>query len=313
MTVSKTIRLGYNSGATGLTANVYADDATLINASPLTVTESSQPGKYTFVLTDAVAGVLTTYSVNLIRGGGVVGVWYADLIETAGTYKTFDGPTPLQNATAVANTLFVDGAVNQLKVNSDHTVGTSSSGGGANAVTITILDSSNVAIQFATVSAWSGSTLMGTATTNASGVTSPPLSLDNGTYTINITAAGFNGSAGNSLVVSGATAHTYNLTALSITPSDPPFVTGYLKTRVAGIATAGIAVAIAMTRTATGETGSAYVGQPIVVISDVSGIATFTNLSPGAKYAIRMDVDGIEWASDFVADDSTFEIKSFVG
>ncbi len=127
MTVSKTIRLGYNSGATGLTANVYADDGTLINASPLTVTESSQPGKYTFVLTDAVAGVLTTYSVNLIRGGGVVGVWYADLIETAGTYKTFDGPTPLQNATAVATTLFVDGVANQLKVNSDHTVAVDSS------------------------------------------------------------------------------------------------------------------------------------------------------------------------------------------
>ncbi len=316
---SKVLQFDWLSGET-LTGNVYPRiGGAALNVSPLSFTESgTTPGLYQATMTDLVAG--SGLRVQILSGGVAVGNYKVDLVEAVGNYDICDGPTAGEIAAKeMILTSDYDRAKDaasdaELTAAKDEIIAAVESGGagtGANAVTITVRDGSAVAIQNASVSAWSGSSLIGTGVTNASGIA--VLSLDNATYTINITANGFNGSAGNSLVVSGATAHTYTLTALSITPSDPPLVTGYLITRVAGVATGGISISVQMMKPAAGETGSAYVGNPIEVESDGSGLATFTDLSAGATYSIRINDDGIEWDGTFVAEDSTFEIKSFVG
>ncbi len=219
--------------------------------------------------------------------------------------KGVDAPTLAEVNATLGGATFTNVTDSQEAIRDNQS---SSSGSGANTVTITVQTTGSVAIQGATVTAWSGVSIVGTGTTNASGVA--VLSLNDATYTLNVSASGFNGSSA-SLVVSGTTAHTYQLTALTITPSTPPEVTGWLVTRVDGVATAGISVTIAMSRTPTGDTGSLFVGDPTTVESDEDGLCEFTGLIPDATYRIRRG--GTTWEGTFVADDVTFEIKSFVG
>ncbi len=212
----------------------------------------------------------------------------------------------------IATALFVDGATNKLKVNSDHSVDASIdslAGSGANTVTITVNDGAT-AIQGATVTAKVNGSIVGSATTNVSGVA--VLALDNSMPTIVITASGFNGSSA-SLAISGDTIHTYSLTAISITPSTPPAVTGYAYTYEADGTTIkpNVAVYYRMTRTETGDTGAIVSDATSSVTSNGSGLAQFSGLRAGATYQAKTDTM-TNWHS-FVADDVTFAIKSFIG
>ena len=186
---------------------------------------------------------------------------------------------------------------------------TGGGGTGANPVTITIQTTASVAIQSATVTAWKNGLIEGTLSTNVSGVA--VLSLDNGTYSIVVTAAGYQGSTA-SLVVSGTTSQTYQLTAITITPSPSGGVTGYLYTTdtTGTVIQGGVVVSIQMTRTASGQTGEAI--SPVVktVTSDSGGLAQFVGLTPGATYRFST-TRGSSWAT-FVAGSSTFEITSAV-
>jgi hypothetical protein len=180
---------------------------------------------------------------------------------------------------------------------------------GANPVTITIQTTSSVAIQGATVTAWKNGMIEGTLATNVSGVS--VLSLDNGTYSIVVTANGYQGNTA-SLVVSGATSQTYQLTAITITPSPSGGVTGYLYTTdtTGTVIQSGVVVSIQMTRTASGATGEAV--SPVIktVTSDSNGLAQFVGLTPLATYRFST-TRGNSWAT-FVAGSSTFEITSAV-
>lgn len=179
---------------------------------------------------------------------------------------------------------------------------------GANTVTITVNDGTSP-IQLAHVAAWSGSQLVATGTTNASGVTI--LSLDNGTYNINITANGFNGSAGNSLVVSGATSHTYSLTTLTITPSEPPEVTGYLYCYDQfGVVQAGVPHTLTLIQAPSGDTGTSLSQRPRTVMSASDGLVEFTGMIALAVYTIRR---GSGSPVRFTADDATFAITALAG
>lgn len=187
-----------------------------------------------------------------------------------------------------------------------------SGGAGANSVTIVVEDENGDPLQNATVTAKLNGSISDTGLTDVDG--EYILHLDDGTYSLAITCPGYTGAGNPALVVNGdETPAAYTLTAMTITPSDPPFVTGYLVVRTAGDPDPGVVVSIAMKEVATGETGSAYKDDPITVVSDASGIATFTNLSAGAVYQIRFDEDGEEWTGEFTAGNTTFEIKSFVG
>ena len=180
--------------------------------------------------------------------------------------------------------------------------------GGANSVTITVNDGAT-AIQSASVSAWSGSTLVATGTTNVSGVVI--LSLNSATYSINITANGFNGSAGNSLVVSGATSQTYSLTAITITPSDPPEVTGYLYCYDQfGNAQAGVPHTIVLQTAPSGDTGASLSQRPRTVVSASDGLVEFTGLVQEAVYTVKR-ADGPQ--TRFTADTTTFAITDLAG
>jgi hypothetical protein len=186
---------------------------------------------------------------------------------------------------------------------------TGGGGTGANPVTITIQTTSSVAIQGATVTAWKNGLIEGTLATNVSGVS--VLSLDNGTYSIVVTANGYLGNTA-SLVVSGTTSQTYQLTAITITPSPSGGVTGYLYTTdtTGTVIQSGVVVSIQMTRTASGATGEAV--SPVIktVTSDGNGLAQFVGLTPLATY--RLTTSRGTTFSTFVAGSSTFEITSAV-
>jgi hypothetical protein len=187
--------------------------------------------------------------------------------------------------------------------------GAGGGGTGANPVTITIQTTSSVAIQGATVTAWKNGSISGTLATDASGVA--VLALDNGTYSMVVTANGYQGNTA-SLVVSGTTSQTYQLAAITITPSPSGGVTGYLYTTdtTGTVIQTGVVVELQMTRTASGQTGEAV--SPVIktVTSDSNGLAQFVGLTPGATYRFST-TRGTSWAT-FVAGSVAFEITSAV-
>lgn len=100
---NKTILVRYLPSIADLKINVYPmAGGAVINPSPLDLVETATPGLYSVVMSTAVASTLTTYTVNVLRGSVMIGQFLADLVETVGTYNTFDGPTPLQISTLVA-------------------------------------------------------------------------------------------------------------------------------------------------------------------------------------------------------------------
>lgn len=179
-------------------------------------------------------------------------------------------------------------------------------GNGANTVTITVQDVSSVPIQGATVTAWSGTTIAGTATTNASGVA--VLTLGNATYTLNVGLNPLYNGSSNSLVVSGATSHTYQLTALTITESDPPGVTGYATTfdTSGTVIQADVPFSWAMTAMPSGTTGSIIDSTAETKTSNASGLLEILDHLAGATYQLTNLNTGS--VLTYVADDVTFPI-----
>ena len=273
--------LNLNNGITGLTVTARLYSGSTQIGSAISMTEvSGAVGRYTGSMPSTGAGV---YGVLFYSAGAQIG---SGKIEWNGTLEV--------------TSLVLESEINAI---------TGGGGSGANPVTITIQTTVSVAIQSATVTAWKNGLIEGTLTTNVSGVA--VLSLDNGTYSIVVTAAGYQGSTA-SLVVSGTTAQTYQLTAITITPSPSGGVTGYLYTTdtTGTVIQGGVVVSIQMTRTVSGQTGEAI--SPVVktVTSDSGGLAQFVGLTPGATYRFST-TRGSSWAT-FVAGSSTFEITSAV-
>lgn len=96
--------------------------------------------------------------------------------------------------------------------------GITGGGTGARTVVVTVQTSGAVAIDGARVRMTKGAESF-TQTTNASGQCT--FNLDDGTWTVGITAAGYS-FAGTTLVVDGAESPTYTMTTNSITPADDP-------------------------------------------------------------------------------------------
>lgn len=156
-------------------------------------------------------------------------------------------------------------------------------GTGARTVAITVnLDGD--ALQGATVRVTKAAETYLT-TTNSSGVAT--FNLDDGTWVVSITASGayFNGA---SLVVNGAEAVTYSMTAnATIEASDPDKVTGYwLCLSHLGVAEAGATISMQVASLPSASAGLALDSSVRTAISDSEGVAQFANLILGVRYAI---------------------------
>jgi hypothetical protein len=157
-------------------------------------------------------------------------------------------------------------------------------GTGARIVTITVRDSSASPVEAATVRVYrAGETYAGV--TNASGVTS--FSLDDATFTVAITAAGFSFTPV-SLVVSGNVSQTYTLTSTGgVTPSVAPRTTGFWTVNdLNGVAQAGAQVTIQASSPPPGSTGLVMEDAPRTATADNQGVVQFNNLTKGATYIV---------------------------
>ena len=202
--------------------------------------------------------------------------------------KTADSTTRAQiNATAAgANFNETTDSLEAIRDRGDAAwiTGATGQGSGARIVTITVRDSSASPVEAATVRVYrAGETYAGV--TNASGVTS--FSLDDATFTVAITAAGFSFTPV-SLVVSGNVSQTYTLTSTGgVTPSVAPRTTGFWTCLSAlGVAEPGAQVTIQASSPPSASTGLVMEDAPRTATADNQGIVQFPNLIKGATYIV---------------------------
>ncbi len=185
-----------------------------------------------------------------------------------------------------------------LKAISEAVEAIDAEGTGARTITITVTDGTNP-LEGARVRMTKGAENY-VATTNASGVAS--VGRDDGTWAVTVTLAGYT-FAPTTLVVTADAAVTYAMTAVTITPSDPGFISGYLTCYdSAGSPLAGVSIHVSAESGA--STGNSYAANERIVTSDANGLATITNMAPGATYRIRRGVTG-GWVYATIEADAT--------
>ena len=278
------------------TAKLFSQFSDTVVATASATTEATNRlGTFSATFTGVANG---SYKLKSFLGSGypIATYGFVNITGASGSFLAID--SPFANPT------------NLLATNPDGSVVTGSSGTGVNTVTITITDTSNNPLQFATVSAMSGNTMYATGQTNATGVV--VLYLNNGTYTIAAVLGGLYNGGGGTLVVSGSTSHTYALTAISITPSSPGEVTGYLTCLdQSGNPLAGVVHIITQIGVADGSTGNSFSRSPFTVQSQSNGLVEVTGLIPGANYLIQRGSNGTQ--VKFTAGNSTFQLPDCLG
>lgn len=178
-------------------------------------------------------------------------------------------------------------------------------GSGARTVTVTVNDGSTN-IQNARVRLTEGANTF-TALTNASGVAT--FALDDATYTIAITKAGYSFTP-TTQVVDGNESITKSMTAITITPAaDPDQSTGYLTSRDAhGDAEGAITFSFEMQK-GPGDTGASFDGGTFTADSDVNGLLEVAFVR-GATYHGKRE-DG-RWFEFVVPDASSFALPEIL-
>lgn len=179
-------------------------------------------------------------------------------------------------------------------------------GTGARTVTITVNDGA-AALENANVRLSQGAESYVLAT-NVSGVA--VFALDDATWSVTITKPGYTFTP-TTILVNGNTTATYSLTSVSILPSDPDKVTGYLYCDNAGVRTAGVKVSIQQI-TKSSANGLAQDGDIRTESSDTNGLVQFTNLFVGAEYRVWRENSSISWRVTITNDDP-FELISVIG
>jgi len=147
-------------------------------------------------------------------------------------------------------------------------------------------------------------------TTNASGLIS--FSLDDGTWSVAISLAGYTFTP-TTRVVDGDETQTYSMTLVTVTPSDPGFITGYWQCYdEEGIVEAGQTVQMRM-KVCSGY-GMMYDSKIRSEDSDANGLATFINLDPGMTYQVRRGESG-KWIDVTIPSTATspYALQSIVG
>lgn len=155
-------------------------------------------------------------------------------------------------------------------------------GTGARTVTITVNDGTTT-LQNATVRMTEGANTF-TALTNASGIA--VFNLDDATYTVSITKAGYS-YAGTTLIVNGTETATYSITQIVATPANAPLCAVTIPVRDQhGTALVGQPVDIRFNEFVTGATAEAIVlSPPPTQTSDADGNVV-VNLYRQAKYTV---------------------------
>lgn len=194
------------------------------------------------------------------------------------------------------------------------TWGSADAGSGANTVTITVNDGNGHLLQNATV----------TLAINASRYTAPLTGTDgvavlnptegDSSYNVRIKANGYQFTPVD-LVVSGDTSHTYSMTQLTITPSDPGKVTLFSPCYDENNELAeGVIIKLQQTQlpASLGIAGRTAVRS---AASNVSGIAEFINGLPGATYIVSRGSNPAQTATVTIPDDATdpYQLPSISG
>lgn len=271
------ITLGH-SGFTGWTADLFEhgqDNAAVASGKALTELTNNK-GKYSISVTEAAVGDFDLAIYN--SDGDQVGAGYViGLTDTASTFYATN--TPPEDAGGLT---------------------------GANTVTITVTDGAN-AIPDAKVRVTNGPDTDIRATDSSGEVT---FNLDNGDWTVSITRPGFT-FAGTTLAVDGPETATYAMDALSVTPSEPGFCTGFTTVYdEAGEPEEGVTIKLVAHRPPPGS-GVMMDRMPYEAVSDENGYVEWPNLIQQAWYVL---IRG-KWVSQpfQVPSSATFEFPNQVG
>lgn len=183
-------------------------------------------------------------------------------------------------------------------------------GSGARTVTVTVQTSGAVAIQNAKVRmTLSGSTYV--QTTNGSGQCT--FNLDDGTWTVAITAVGYS-FAGTTLVVDGTETPTYTMTTNQpAAPADPTLSTGsVLCVDTNGDPQESVIIYTRMTTAPTTD-GYAYSARTFTMTSGADGVASHAGFVRTAGYRSKRGKDGKESDEYTVPDAANFSLPEILG
>ncbi len=266
-------------------------------------------------------GPVWQFTTNALENGGTgldaAGVRAAVGLASANLDSQFNS----LGSTLVTIGSYIDTEVSAIKAKTDNlpsdpadqsllmaaieTLGGTGTGAGARAVTITVTLAS-APLQGATVRLTKGAESY-VGSTNVSGQVT--FNVDDGTWTVAITASGAS-FAGASLVVDGDETATYAMSANTVAPSEPGKRTGYLVCYDEnGAVEAGVAVTL--TCFYAPDTGLALDSEPRVETSGVDGVVSFANLIVGAKY--RYYRGRGEYRVTVPAGSGSFALDSIVG
>ena len=183
-------------------------------------------------------------------------------------------------------------------------------GSGARAVTITVDDGSDPLEGAFVRVARNGDAETFTRTTDASGECS--LSLDDGTWTVSITLAGYTFTP-TSLVVDGTEDETYSMTQVVTPGGSPDQVKGYIYCYKWGVPEEGATVTIWVDREGATD-GYAYADDERTGTADATGLVEFTGLHKGVTYKYRRGSDTREFEVTIPTDaGDPYELDSIVG
>lgn len=245
------------------------------------------------------ATVYTASATSEINtGGGVYSAVFADV--AAGIYRLklkADGDVVFTQDFTFSG---VDGEVLQAGIVAAST--------GARTVTITVTDGTDP-LENATVRLTNGA-LSVTATTDVSGEAT--LNVDDATYTVAVTKAGYS-YAGTSLVVDGNETATYAVTQVVVSsPADPSLsAIEVLCLGTAFTAQSGIDIDFRMSAIPSSDQNNAFPGAKVTVTSNGSGIARW-EAPQGATIEYKRG-STLAWTSITLDSDSVTNVTSVIG
>ena len=179
------------------------------------------------------------------------------------------------------------------------------SGAGVYAVTLTITDGANP-IQNAVVNLTVNASVYSGAT-NSSGVVVLSPNEGAATYGVKMRAGGYQFTP-TTLIVTGNQSHTYSLTRYIPNPSSVGLVTCSIYARDELFAPlAGVQFSLRLQSLPSGDAGNHPRRNPRVVASNITGLAEFVDVLPGASYSLSDGGNSIS----FVAPNTNFFIPSF--
>ncbi len=279
---------------------------------PVTNVNAATPGLA--ILYRRLGGIAT--SIGTINDLGSQDAAHNDagLIHVGAGYYRVDLPDAAV-ATGADAVSILPSATNMTGIGVSHALVEAVSAGagtGARTVTITIEDEDGDPLEGARVRLTKAAETYIVAT-NASG--EAVFNVDDGTWTVSVSLPGYTFD-GDALVVDGTEDVTYEMIAVTITPSDPGYTTGYFTAYDENNEPeADVVITCTLRAVPKNSTGLALDTNPRAATSDVNGLVSFTNLVKGATYEFYRGATGTKLFSVEIstAAGSTTALKSIMG